>query len=151
MENITYRPATPDDVALCISIRGMTRENAFSEEELRALGITAESWSAAIIEGRSSGVIACVGGSMIGYCFGERDTGEITVLALLPEYEGRGIGKTLLRLSIDELRLVGYERLFLACASDPNVRSYGFYRHLGWMWTGECDEAGDEILEFRVV
>ncbi|MEW9678418.1 N-acetyltransferase family protein [Pseudomonas sp. TE50-2] len=147
MEKITYRSATPDDVSLCIRIRGLTRENAFSEEDLRSLGITVESWSAGIVEGSSSGVVACVGGRMVGYCFGDRETGEITVLALLPEYEGQGIGKSLLKQITEELRLAGFERLFLACASDPKVRSYGFYRHLGWTWTGECDDAGDEILE----
>ncbi|MBI6908132.1 GNAT family N-acetyltransferase [Pseudomonas palleroniana] len=150
MDHITYRPATPDDVSLCIQIRGLTRENAFSEETLRALGITVESWSADIVAGSSIGVVACVNGRTVGYCFGERSTGEVTVLALLGEYEGQGIGKSLLGQVTDELHHAGFERLFLACASDPNVRSYGFYRHLGWTWTGECDEEGDHILEFAI-
>ncbi len=87
---------------------------------------------------------------MIGYCFGDRDTGEIVVLALLPAYEGRGIGKTLLAMMIEKLEDQGFQRLFLACSSDPNVRSYSFYRHLGWKPTGERDESGDEILELLV-
>ena len=28
------------------------------------------------------------------------------------------------------------------------LRSYGFYRHLGWQSTGALDMYGDEILEF---
>jgi hypothetical protein len=39
--------------------------------------------------------------------------------------------------------------LFLGCAADPAVRSYGFYRHLGWRSTSTFNEAGDEVLEFR--
>ncbi|HBP6416814.1 N-acetyltransferase family protein [Pseudomonas aeruginosa] len=150
MTNLTFRPANPDDASLCIKIRGLTRENAFSEEELGALGITTESWSTGIRDGSCPGFVACMDGQMIGYCFGDRDTGEIVVLALLPAYEGRGIGKTLLAMMIEKLEDQGFQRLFLACSSDPNVRSYSFYRHLGWKPTGERDESGDEILELLV-
>ena len=87
---------------------------------------------------------------MIGYCFGDRDTGEIVVLALLPEYEGQGVGKRLLAMVIEELKKHEFHRLFLSCSSDPNVRSYGFYRRLGWSPTGEKDEYGDEILEIKL-
>lgn len=150
MINPTFRPAVPDDASMCIAIRGLTRENAFSEEDLRALGITAQSWSAGIQDGSSPGFVACLDGRMIGYCFGDRDTGEITVLALLPAYEGRGIGRTLLGLMIEDFKRKGFKRLFLACASDPDVRSYGFYRRLGWTATGEQDAYGDDILELSI-
>lgn len=147
MSALTFRPATPDDAAQCITLRGQTRENAFSVEELRELGITVESWAMAIQDGSCPGYVACMHGQMIGYCFGDRNSGEIVVLALLPDYEGQGIGKALLSLMVEDLRRRGFTRLFLACASDPQVRSYHFYRHLGWTSTGEHDELGDEILE----
>jgi ribosomal protein S18 acetylase RimI-like enzyme len=148
--NLTFRRAVPDDASLCITIRGLTRENSFSEEDLRAVGVTVESWSAGILDKSAPGVVACVDDKMVGYCFGDRETGEITVLALLPAYEGRGIGKSLLGMMTDELSQAGFSRLFLACSSDPNVRSYGFYRNLGWASAGEWDEAGDEILEYHI-
>ena len=87
---------------------------------------------------------------IIGYCFGDRDSGEIIVLALLPAYEGQGIGKALLDLMIENFKHQGFRRLFLGCSSDPQVRSYGFYRHLGWKPTGEKDTLGDEILEIFI-
>ncbi|MNN87715.1 Acetyltransferase (GNAT) family protein [compost metagenome] len=69
------------------------------------------------------------------------------MLALLPEFENRGIGRQLLHEVVSLTRDAGHTRLFLACSADPRSRSYGFYRHLGWQATGEVDEAGDEILE----
>lgn len=147
--NLHYRPAHPDDAAACIDLRGRTRENAFSAKDLCAQGITRESWSAGIRDGALPGVVALADGELAGYCFGDRDSGEIMVLALLPAYEGRGIGRALLDQVMRMLRALGHERLFLSCAADPGVRSHGFYRRLGWVPTGEIDPAGDEVLAYR--
>ncbi len=147
MSNRHYRKAAPGDAPACIDIRARTRENAFSEEQLRELGITVATWSEGIRDGRCPGYVCCMGDRMIGYCFGDRDTGAIVVLALLPEYEGQGIGRTLLQFVMDDFKAAGFKRLFLGCSTDPAVRSYGFYRHLGWVSTGKLDDAGDEVLE----
>ncbi|MBB1594573.1 GNAT family N-acetyltransferase [Achromobacter sp. UMC46] len=146
--SLTYRFALPADAAACIVLRGLTRENAVTEAELAGAGITQATWSAGIESGLYPGAVAVDGGTLAGYCFGHRDTGEIVVLALLPEYEGQGVGKTVLRMTADLLRQRGFARLFLGCATDPAVRSYGFYRHLGWRSTGSFDAAGDEVLEY---
>jgi ribosomal protein S18 acetylase RimI-like enzyme len=145
---ITFRRAAPDDTPACIVLRGMTRENAFSVEKLAALGITLESWRSAIADGSLPGHVAIVDDRIVGYCFGERETGEIAVLALLPSHEGQGVGRRLLNLVVADFRELGLARLFLSCSSDPAVRSYGFYRHLGWRSTGTFDDRGDEILEY---
>ena len=144
---IHYRNALPDDAAACIDLRGRTRENAFSAAQLAELGINEESWAAGIADGDSIGRVACEGQQMAGYCFADRDSGEVLVLALLPEFENRGIGRQLLQEVVSLTREAGHNRLFLACSADPRSRSYGFYRNLGWRATGEVDEAGDEILE----
>lgn len=144
---LEYRPAQPTDVAECIVIRGQTRENPVSVPRLAALGITAESWSASVQTGALPGFVCSDGASIIGYCFGERATGEVLVLALLPDFENRGIGRQLLNRVVDELIRAGHTRLFLGCSADPASRSYGFYRHLGWRSTRQFDHHGDEILE----
>lgn len=146
--NVIYRKAVPEDTPGCIDLRGKTRENAFSVEELKALGITLDSWRASIADGSLPGYVALVDGELAGYCFGDRETGEIAVLALLPAHEDMGIGKVLLDLMAEEFRGLGFRRLFLGCSPDPQVRSHGFYRHLGWKPTGEFDAAGDEVLEY---
>ena len=147
---IHYRRAVPGDAAACIDLRGRTRENAFSAAELAGLGITEDSWAAGIRDDVLPGYIALEGEHMVGYCFGDRDGGEIVVLALLPSHEGRGIGRRLLDLSIADLVEAGHSRLILGCAADPAVRSHGFYRYLGWQPTGEIDALGDEVLELHV-
>lgn len=147
---IAYRQAVPDDTPACIVLRGMTRENAFSVERLAEVGVTLESWRASIADGSLPGHVATEGDRIVGYCFGERETGEIAVLALLPEHEGQGVGRTLLNLVVADFKGFGFARLFLSCSADPASRSYGFYRHLGWRSTGSFDDRDDEILEYRL-
>ena len=148
LAELHYRPAIPSDAAECLALRGKTRENAVSAETLASLGITVESWSGAIESGNLPGYVCIDDGCIVGYCFGDKPTGEIVVLALLPPYEGRGIGKTLLSQVVQYLRSAGHGRLVLGCSSNPLHRSHGFYRHLGWRSTGTFDEREDEILEY---
>lgn len=146
--DVRYRPATPHDAHACIVLRGMTRENAVSAERLAQLGITVERWADDIRFDRLPGFVCLSSDQMVGYCFGDTTTGEVVVLALLPQAENYGIGKTLLGMVVKMLKARGFERLFLGCSADPRVRSYGFYRHLGWRSTGAADARGDEILEY---
>ena len=145
---LQYRLAVPDDVADCVALRGKTRENAVSVARLAAVGITVQSWSDEVRSGALPGHICLSEGQIVGYCFGAIETGEIVVLALLPDFENQGIGRDLLQRVVLLLRTHGHSRLFLGCSKDPASRSYGFYRHLGWRSTGTLDQSGDEILEY---
>lgn len=147
---MVYRAAKPEDAPACLVLRGKTRQNAVSEERLRSMGITTETWSGGIRSGALPGFVCCVDGEIVGYCFGDRDTGEIVVLALLPDFEGCGIGRELLSRTVQALADLGHTRLFLGCSKYPTSRSYGFYRHLGWRSTGSYDNNGDEILELKI-
>lgn len=139
----------PADATECLRLRGLTRENAISTERLASLGITAQSWASGIESGSLVGWVAIGQTKMAGYCFGDRTSGEVVVLALLPAFEGQGLGRSLLGRVTASLIAAGHSRLFLGCATDPVLRSYGFYRHLGWRSTGKLDACGDEILELR--
>lgn len=141
------RPARPGDIAACIDLRGRTRENAVSAARLAELGITEASWSAQVRGGELPGFVAIVQDALAGYCFADARTGEIVVLALLPEHEGRGLGRHLLDRTVAHLASLGHRRLFLGCSSNPAHRSFGFYRRLGWTPTGERDRLGDDVLE----
>jgi ribosomal protein S18 acetylase RimI-like enzyme len=144
---MNIRLAIPDDIQACVVVRGQTRENMVSAGQLAALGITVESWANDVRSGSLTGYVCTDHGSIVGYCFGDNASGEVVVLALLPDYERRSIGQRLLTLVIKHLSDAGHKRLFLSCAADPATRSHGFYRHLGWASTEIFDPAGDEILE----
>lgn len=144
---LEYRPALPDDAASCIALRGQTRQNAFSEEALAALGITKETWAEGVRDGSFPGHVCHSDGSLVGMSFCDRDSGEVLVVAVLPDFEGLGIGKRLLELSLADLKSHGHARSFLGCNRDPASRSHGFYRRLGWRPTGHVDALGDEVLE----
>lgn len=144
------RRALPEDVPACIRLRAMTRENAVSAECLRAYGITEQSWPDSVRSHKLPGHVCHAQGRLMGYAFGDSHTGEVVVLALLPEAESQGLGRRLLALVVHDLRAAGHARLFLGCSPDAATRSYGFYRHLGWRSTGTFDRAGDEILELLV-
>lgn len=147
---LKYRPALAEDAKECVAARGKTRENAVSEEQLRAIGITAESWGENIRSGALPGHVCLSEERIVGYCFGARETGEIEVLAVLPDFENLGIGRELLQRTAQQLAELGHRRLFLGCSPIPTSRSYGFYRHLGWRSTGAFDQRGDEILELFI-
>mgnify|MGYP001165602907 FL=1 len=143
-----YRAAKPADIAECIDIRGKTRENAVTAARLSEMGITLQSWGDQVKSGALPGVVCIANGAIAGYCFCDRSSGEIVVLALLPAFENQGIGRALLAQAVAILAAQGHTRLHLGCSSDHSSRSYGFYRHLGWRTTHAFDENHDEILEF---
>lgn len=146
---LQYRSALPSDANDCILLRGKTSANALSAERLSSIGITEGSWGDQIRSGALHGCVCTFEDQIVGYCFAAQETGEIVVLALLPDFENRGIGRELLRQVVTHLEDIGRSRLFLGCSPDPSSRSYGFYRHLGWHSTGSFDEYGDEILAFK--
>lgn len=145
--DLQFRQATPDDAPECLELRGLTRQNAASVEWLASIGVTVDSWAEGIRSGTLPGFVCTLSEKIVGYCFGDSQSGEIVVVAMLPEFEDRGIGRRVLNLTGDHLTALGHRRLFLSCNPDPASRSHGFYRHLGWRSTGSFDPHGDEILE----
>lgn len=147
--NMPIRPALAADAAQCIALRAVTRDNSISVQDLESMGITVESWGQATADGTILGFVAEAEGSLQAYCFGDTGSGEILVLVVAAEADGRGLGRTLLARVVEQLRQQGHQRLFLGCSTDSSVRSHGFYRHLGWIPTGRLDDNGDEILEWH--
>lgn len=67
------------------------------------------------------------------------------MLAVLPGFGGRGIGRRVLAAAVAHLRTSGHRELWLVASPDPRVRAHGFYRSQGWRPSGKNAEGG-EIL-----
>lgn len=143
---LEFRPTGPRDIEATFAIRASTRQNPIPRSALMAMGITPESVREGFATGGLVGRVCADAGRLVGFCTGDTATGEVLVLAVLPEYEGRGIGARLLAAVAEELRSRGAKRVWLTASSDPAIRAHGFYRAQGWVPTGRKLENGDEEL-----
>lgn len=112
-------------------VRTHTRENSYTLEQLHRLGITPES----VVQKLATtfkGWLCTVDDLVVAFCIADRSAGELWVIAVLPQYEGRGIGGHLMRAAEDWLWASGCTRAWLTTDVDVNLRAYGFYRHRGW-------------------
>jgi GNAT superfamily N-acetyltransferase len=146
---LTFRETLTSDVEGLFSVRAHTSENPISKEQLASLGITAESIARQLASGRMKGWVCLESSTLVGFCSGDAETGEVLVLAVLPDYERNGIGTYLLSRVVEWLRSVGSNTIWLAASPDSRTRAHGFYRSLGWRPNGEIDENDDEILELE--
>ena len=146
----TFREMTAADIPDVFAVRLSTTENAVTKERLDELGITTRSIAEAMQQD-AKGFVCEIGETIAGFVMGDRSTGEVTALAVHPDYEQQGIGKQLLKLIVDWLVSFGHEELWLLTGADTSFRAYDFYRSQGWQPTGEFTETNDEkfILPLR--
>lgn len=57
------------------------------------------------------------------------DCGELHSIYLLKEYSGKGYGKKLFGIGVEEIKKMGYNKMIVGCL-DKNV-SNNFYKHMG--------------------
>jgi ribosomal protein S18 acetylase RimI-like enzyme len=143
----TIRPMQISDIPATMEMRGQTRENAVTREEMaRDYGITPEGVATDMEHGLFGWVVEDRG-RIKGFAMGDARNGEVVVVALLPDCEGQGLGRALLTLVTGRLLASGHDRLWLNANPDPAVRASGFYHRLGWRpsgaWHGE-----DIVLEW---
>jgi GNAT superfamily N-acetyltransferase len=129
---MNYREIVADDVPDLFAVRTATHENRLTLEQLRRLGITEESVKERIA-GTFRGWLCEVDGRVVGFAMGDRATGEMWVIAVLPEHVGQGIGGELLRRVEAWLFDSGCPRLWLTTDVAPSLKARGFYRRYGWL------------------
>lgn len=133
------REIQPDDMQAIFDVRVATWGNSRGLEELAALGITHESVKE-MLKDSHRGWLCSDGDRVVGFAMGNRETGEMWVIAVLEEHEDRGIGKRLIQRVEDWLFAEGWDEIWLTTYVDENNRAVGFYRHLGWEdWKIESD------------
>jgi len=129
---MNFRLIESQDLSEVIDVRTATRENPFSYEALRDRGITKES-TAELLRTTHRGWLSEADEKITGFAIGDGKTGELWVIAMLPEYEGKGIGSRLLHLVEDWLWSLGWSELWLWTSSDKKKRAFSFYTKHGWV------------------
>ena len=136
---IATRELLPSDMDAVFDVRVKTWHNPNGAEELHRMGITPES----VVERMKRshrGWVAIAGDQIVGFAMGNKETGEMWVIAVLPAYENQGIGKRLLSLVENWLWAEGWTEIWLTTDPDETYRAVGFYRRLGWSdWKFEND------------
>ncbi len=120
------------DIPALFIVRPQTRENAMSVDELASIGITPESILAAINTSHR-GWLFEENGKVGGFAMGNADNAELTVMAMLPQHEGKGIGGRLLAKVENWLGAEGCNKIWLTTDINPQLRAYGFYLRQGWV------------------
>ena len=70
-------------------------------------------------------------------------------IAVLPKYEGRGLGRRMLQRAEERARLGGFDRITLTVDAD-NERAIDMYRRAGWEITGTVEmEKLRRRMEYR--
>lgn len=120
------------DIPELFSIRTSVKENLLSMEDLKKLGITPES-VAARLRSSNQGYIWEEDGRGLGFAISDKSNAEMWVIAVRPEYEGRGIGGALLAAVEQVLWDEGHKEIWLTTSMDPRLKAYSFYKKHGWV------------------
>ena len=144
-DDIIFREATAADMPGISHVRTSVTENALTHEQLAARGVTNESVAASFLKG-SKGWVAVHGGRIVGFSIGDRTSGSIFALFVLPGQERQGIGARLLELAVSWLWQNGAQHLWLT--TDPRSKAARFYQRRGWVATGRS-ERGDMRYELQ--
>lgn len=132
---IAIRLARPEDVPILNAIRTSVRENHLSLDQMIAYGITPEV-IAALLRTTGRGFIGSVDGVDAGISIADSAAGNIFAMFVLPDYEGRGVGRALLARAEAFLHESGCEQAWLEAGAAPGIRAHGFYDRLGWRRDG---------------
>ena len=127
-----FREITEADIPALFEVRVATHENRLTREELLALDITEETVKQKLL-GSFKGWLCEDNHQVVGFAMGDKSSGELWVIAVLPEYIGQGIGSRLLRAVENWLTESGCKRLWLTTDIDARLKAYTFYRSHGWV------------------
>ena len=131
MNDMIFREIKDEDIAELFVVRVATDENNLSIDELRRLGITEASVKEKL-HTSFKGWLCEIDSTVIGFSMGDGCTGELWVMAVLPEYINQGIGSKLLKLVEEWMFEKGHYTLWLETDTNPKLRAYSFYKKHGW-------------------
>ena len=143
---IRFREMELHDIPAAFDVRTSTKENALTLAELEEdYELTPETLASAM-RSTTRGWVCEADGKVVGFAMGDSANAELTVIAVLPDYEGRSIGKRLLSEVENWLFSSGHDELWLVTTPDPELRAYSFYVKRGWVPTGEIIDEDEKFL-----
>jgi len=144
--NITTRLADQADIPAIFAIRTSVRENHLSLEQLTEMGITPQTINQALLAAPCIWV-AEIQGAPAGFAMADADDGCVFAAFVQPEYEGQGLGRSLMARA-EAFLFEQHRTIWLETAE--NSRASGFYRSLGWQLVAHLPE-GDVRFEKNLI
>lgn len=142
---VPVRLATVADIPRIFAVRTGVRENHLSLAQLAALGITPDTIASMLQTADCAWVCAC-DGDVVGFSMVDLDDGVLFAAFVLPEHEGRGIGRALVEVAEAAL-FARHATIGLETAASS--RAAGFYRHLGWQVVASLDGGDGRMQRHR--
>ena len=136
-----YRIAKINDIKQMHRIRISVKENKLSDPAL----ITAENYRE-FISVKGKGWVCEVDEDIVGFAVADLQENNIWALFVLPEFQGKGIGKKLHTLMMTWYFSQTDKTVWLS--TSPGTRAEKFYRMAGWIENGIYGE-GEIKFEFK--
>jgi len=132
---MNFREAKIEDIPALFDVRLSVKENILSDVSK----VTREMCVAYLTES-GKGWLCEIDGEVVGFSVASLEDASIWALFVKPSYEGRGIGKRLLRLATDWLFAMNATSIVLS--TDAHTRADRFYEKQGWR-RGELKPDGE--------
>jgi GNAT superfamily N-acetyltransferase len=127
-----FREITRKDIPALFDVRTSVRENVSKRTGLYSAGITENAVEEMLRTSHCGWLCEC-DAKVVGFAMANRENAEFWVIAVLPEYEGRGIGSKLLNFAESWLWEIGWQEIWLWTSLDTRLRAYSFYKRHGWV------------------
>jgi len=137
---MNFREAKTEDIALIHVVRNSVIENSLSNPEL----ITHKDY-VEFLTVRGKGWVCEIAGQIVGFSIVDLKEENIWALFLLPEFEGKGIGRQLQNLMLDWY--FSTEKDYVWLGTSPKTRAAEFYKKSGWI---EIGKIGEREIKFEM-
>ena len=126
---MNFRQATTEDIPQIQIVRNSVKENQLSNPNLIPDDLVEE-----FITKRGKGFVCEIDDIIVGFSIVDFVENNVWALFLLPEFEGKGIGKKIHQLMLDEYFSKTKETIWLS--TEANSRAETFYKKQGWKNAG---------------
>ncbi len=124
-----FRDAFSTDIPAIQYVRNSVKENRLSDPRL-----VPDSDVEDFINRRGKGWVCEIDGRVVGFAVADLQMNNIWALFILPQYEGKGVGKNLHAEMLNWY--FGKGKINVWLSTSPGTRAETFYRRAGWQESG---------------